>query len=114
MATNWQKLYGPIVLPDTNPHDIVTAPANVSYLLTKFTLSNVTTSAATLTISITPSGGAAAQFYQRTIPGYPTIGGIIEVSELEGQILSPGDKITVTAGTGNAIAPMASGVAYTA
>lgn len=112
-STNWKKLYGPIVAAGTGAVDLYTSPANVSTVITKFSISNVTGTAATGTITITPSGGAAAQVWNKVVPGYPTLGGVIEVAELEGQILAAGDKITFTAGTGNALAPMISGVQYT-
>ncbi len=113
-STLWKRLYGPIVAVTTGAVDILTAPANVSLVMTKFIVSNVTGTAALATIQITPSGGAAAQILQKVIPGYPTMGGVVEMVELEGQILAPGDKVTFTAGTGNALSPMISGVAYTA
>lgn len=113
MSTNWTRLYGPIVAPDNAAHDILTAPVNVAYVLTKFTVSNVTASAATATITFTPFGGVAAQVVEKVIPGFPTVGGIVEIVELEGQIMNPGDKITFTDGTGASLAPMISGTAYT-
>lgn len=111
-STLWKRLYGPLVAAGTGAVDILTAPANSAYVMTKFIVSNVTGTAALATISITPAGGAAAQIIQKVIPGYPTMGGVIEIVELEGQILNAGDKVTFTAGTANALSTMISGVQY--
>lgn len=112
-STNWKNLYGPILAAVNTAVDILTVPANQSNVITKFTVSNITTTAALGTLAITPAGGTLRQVWQKVIPGYPTMGGVIEVVELEGQILGPGDKVTFTAGTANALCPMISGVAYT-
>lgn len=107
MATNWKKLYGPTLAVPTSAVVIYTAATQTAVIITKFTISNVTGTAALATISI---GGV--QVYQRSIPGYPVNGGITEVVELEGHELSAGDAITFTAGTASALAPYLSGVEY--
>jgi len=48
------------------------------------------------------------------VPGYPTLGGCVEVTQLEGQILDAGDTITFTDVTGSVLVPFISGTAYTA
>lgn len=113
-STLWKRLYGPVVAIDTSSHVLLTAAANTADVITKFTVSNVTGTAALATITITPSGGAGFQVIQKVIPGFPTMGGVVEIVELEGHILNAGDALTFTAGTANALAPMISGVAYTA
>lgn len=112
-TTNWKRLYGPTVTPDSSAHVILTAPANVNYVITKFIVSNVSGAAALMTIGITASGGALTQMVKKIIPCQPTAGGVIEIVELEGQILAAGDTLTFTDATGAALAPMISGVAYT-
>lgn len=112
-STNWKNLYPLTLATTTGAVAILTVPANQSNVITKFTVSNITATAALGTLEITPSGGTKRQVWQKVIPGYPTMGGLIEVVELEGQILGPGDVVTFTAGTANALCPMISGVAYT-
>lgn len=113
MSTNWKRIYGPIVAPDSSAHVIVTVNTGLVLVITKFSISNITTSAATATIAVTPSGGSLVQVYQKVIPQYPVQGGIMEVAELEGAELNAGDTITFTDATGSALAPWISGVYYT-
>lgn len=113
-STLWKRLYGPLVAVVNTAVDLFTVPVNTAYVMTKFIVSNVTGTAALATITITPAAGAAAQVVEKVIPGFPTMGGVIEIVELEGQILNAGDKLTFTAGTANALSPMISGVVYTA
>ncbi len=113
MSTQWKKLYGPIVTPDSSAHIIYPVPANVSAVITKFSISNVTATAAVATIQITPAAGTIVLVFERSVPGKPVNGGIMEVAELEGQILNAGDTITFTDATGAALAPWISGVLYT-
>jgi len=113
MSTNWKRLYGPIVTPDNAAHVILTVPAQLAYVIGKFTISNNNAAAATATIGITPNGGALAQVYEKVIPGFPVQGGIMEVVELEGAILNAGDTITFTDSAGGQLIPFISGVAYT-
>ncbi len=112
MSTNWKRLYGPTITPDSSAHVILSA-GTIGLVLTKFTVSNSTATAATCIIAITPSGGALAQVYERAVPGFPVQGGIMEVVELEGHILNPGDTVTFTDATGTVLTPMISGVQYT-
>ena len=113
-STNWKNLYPLTLATTTGAVAILTVPANQSNVITKFTISNITGTAALGTIAITPSGGTLRQVWSGNVPAAPTMGGVVEVVELEGQILSPGDVVTFTAGTANALCPMISGVAYTA
>ena len=113
MATQWKRQYGPIVTPDAAAHTLITVPANQSFVITKFTISNNSGSAAQATITVTPSGGALAQVYKKIIPAAPVQGGVIEVVELEGQILGAADTLAFTDATGTVLIPYISGVAYT-
>ena len=113
MSTNWKKQYGPIVSPDSSPHIILTVPAQLELVITKYTVSNNNAAAATLTISVTPSGGTLAQVYERVVPGFPVQGGIAEIVELEGQMLNAGDTITSTDSAGGQLVTWISGVLYT-
>lgn len=113
MSTNWKRIYGPIVTPDSAAHVIVTVDPKLVLVITKFSISNVTTTAATATISITPAGGTLVQVYEKVIPGYPVQGGIMEVVELEGAELNAGDTITFTDSAGAVLVPWISGVYYT-
>lgn len=113
MATQWKRQYGPTVTPDAAAHTLITIGANQSFVITKFTVSNNSGSAATATIKVTPAGGALSQIYSKVIPAAPVSGGVIEVVELEGQILGPADTLAFTDGTGGVLIPWISGVAYT-
>lgn len=112
-STNWKNLYPLTLATTTGAAAILTVPVNQSNVITKFTVSNITGTAALGIIEITPAGGTIRQVWSKIVPGSPTMGGVIEVVELEGQILGPGDVVTFTAGTANALCPMISGVAYT-
>jgi len=107
MATNWKKLYGPTTAANTSANVIYTTPVQTSVVLTKVTISNISGTAALATLAIN-----SIQLFQRSVPGYPTQGGVLEVTELEGHTLSATDTITFTAGTANVLALMISGVEY--
>ena len=113
MSTNWKRFYGPTVTPDSSAHVLLAAQTLLVGVITKFTISNITATAAAATIAITPSGGALAQVYEKVIPGQPVQGGIMEVVELEGHELNPGDTLTFTDAAGGALVVWISGVYYT-
>ena len=112
MSTNWKRLYGPLAATDTSDHAIVTAATQTAIVLTKVTVSNITSTAALGTLSLNIGAGAVI-VWQRVVPGQNVQGGVLEVAELEGHTLNPGDILSFKAGTANALAPTASGVEYT-
>ena len=84
-------------------------PALTRTSLDKFTATNVTGSAATLTVYIVKSGGAAGAAntitFARSIPA----GSTDLLPELCGHVLGAGDFIATNAGTASAIVIRASG-----
>jgi hypothetical protein len=86
-----------------------TAPAGTRTIIDKFTGTNTTGAAATLTIKLVPSGGAAGA--GNTITSAKTLqaGESYTFPEIVGHVLSPGDFISTLAGTATAITIRASG-----
>jgi hypothetical protein len=86
-----------------------TAPGGTRTIIDKFTGTNTTGLAATLTINLPPNGGAAAA--ANTIVSAKTLqpGETYTFPEVVGHVLNPGDFISTLAGTANAIAIRASG-----
>lgn len=82
---------------------------NVRTIIDKFTATNVTASAAVLTIRIVPSGGSAgasnAITYQKSIAA-----GTTEIfPEVVGQYMAAGDFVSTLAGTASALVIRMSG-----
>lgn len=86
-----------------------TAPAGTRTIIDKFTGTNTTVSAATLTAKIVASGGAASA--ANTIVSAKTLqpGETYTFPELVGHVLNPGDFVSTLAGTAAAITIRSSG-----
>ena len=86
-----------------------TAGTGTRTIIDKFTGTNVTASAATLTVKIIASGGTASAdetiVYQKTIAAGETY----TFPEVTGQILNAGDFLSTLAGTASAIVVRMSG-----
>lgn len=85
-----------------------TTPSGVRTLLDKFTGTNTTGSAATLTVKLIPSGGSAGASNQ-IVSKSLAAGECHTFPELVGQVLASGDVISTLAGTATAITIRASG-----
>ena len=74
-----------------------TAPAGVRAIVDKFTVTNVTAAAATITIKVVPSGGAAGATNVITQTASVAANSVYQASEMVGQILNAGDFISTLA-----------------
>ena len=87
----------------------ITSPTGVRTLVDKFTATNVTASAATLSVNVVTSGGAASAanliLDGKSLAAHETY----TCPELVGQILNAGDFVSTIAGTASAIVIRASG-----
>lgn len=86
-----------------------TVPASTRTILDKFTGTNTTGAAATLTVKLIPSGGSAGASNTITSAKSIAAGDSYTFPELAGHVLSPGDIISTLSGTANAITIRASG-----
>lgn len=71
--------------------------------LLKFTATNVTGTAATITIKLIPAGGSASAENTITLTKSVEPGGYYAFPELIGHTLNPGDSLSVIAGTASAL-----------
>ena len=86
-----------------------TAPAATRTIIDKFTGTNTTASAATVTVKLVPSGGAAGVGNTIVSAKALAAGEAYTFPELVGHVLNPGDFISTLAGTAAAITVRASG-----
>jgi hypothetical protein len=86
-----------------------TAPIGTRTIIDKFTGTNTSAAAATLTIKLIPTGGSAG--VTNTIVSAKTLaaGEAYTFPEVVGHVLNPGDFISTLAGTAAAITIRASG-----
>lgn len=86
-----------------------TTPAGTRTIVDKFTGTNTTAAAATLTVRLVASGGSAGA--SNTIVSAKTLqaGETYTFPELVGHVLNPGDFISTLAGTAAAITVRSSG-----
>src|SRR5262245_633513 len=86
-----------------------TAPASTRTIIDKFTGTNTTAAAQTITVKLIPSGGAAAA--SNTIVSVKSVapGECYTFPELVGHVLNPGDFISTLASAAAAITIRASG-----
>lgn len=94
----------------TTATTVYTVPANKAVKLSQGTLCNVTGSAVTVSLSLIPSGGTADGTH-RVIDSYSLAAhDTLPLADyLAGHMLGPGDFISVTAGTANAVDVVISG-----
>lgn len=85
------------------------APSSTTTIIDKFTATNVTGSAATLTVCIVPFTSSASS--SNTIVSSFSVAGNTtqDFSSLQNQILNAGDFISITAGTASALVTRGSG-----
>lgn len=86
-----------------------TVAASTKTIVDKFTVTNVTGSAATLTVQIIPSGESVGT--QHTVIGSQSISAntTTDLSSLQNQVLTAGDIVRVAAGTASALVIRMSG-----
>jgi hypothetical protein len=108
MAVTAKPLFNPLqaAAAETTQY---TTPAGTRTIIDKFTGTNTTAVAATLTVRLVSSGGAAG--VSNTIVSAKTLaaGESYTFPELVGHVLNPGDFISTLAGTAAAITIRASG-----
>lgn len=86
-----------------------TCPASTRVILDKFTATNNTGLAATLTVNIVPSGGAAATANIILAAKVIAAGECYTCPEIVGQVLNAGAFVSTISGTNNAITIRMSG-----
>ncbi len=90
----------------TSTVDQLAPAANHGMIVKKALVCNTTASAATLTITATLSGGSA----KTIVSAYSVAAGdTLDLTELAGLCLGPGDKVSALAGTGSALNLVISG-----
>lgn len=86
-----------------------TAPASTRTIIDKFTATNITGGAVTLTVYLVPSGGSAGDSNKVISALSIAAGATDDIEELKNQILATGDFISVLAGAATSIVIRASG-----
>lgn len=86
-----------------------TAPAGVRTILDKFTGTNTTAAAATLTVRLVPAAGTPGAANTIVSARAIAAGEAYTFPELAGHVLAPGDAISTLSGTAAAITIRASG-----
>lgn len=88
---------------------VYTAPTATVTIIDKFTATNTTSSAATITVYLVPTGNSAGT--SNAIVSALSIGGntVTDLTQLQNQILNAGDFISVVSNTSSAIVVRASG-----
>jgi hypothetical protein len=86
----------------------------VTTIIDKFTATNYSASAATISVNLVTTGGAAGNVNLITKTKTLQAGEVYTFPEIVGQVLSPGDFISTLAGTASAINIRASGREVTA
>jgi len=86
----------------------------VTTIIDKFTATNYSASAATISVNLVTTGGAAGNVNIITKTKTLQAGEVYTFPEIVGQVLSPGDFISTLAGTASAINIRASGREVTA
>lgn len=89
--------------------NLYAAPANVRTIIDKFTVTNTTASAATLTVHIMPSGGSLGAGNIIVSAQSIAAGALVDFTALQNHILNSGDSIQVLSGTANALTIRANG-----
>lgn len=94
--------------PGTTEGVIYTVPAGQKVIVKQIVLANVTSSAATISISLVPSGGTAGNA-NRIVPGVGVNGNSVVVIDMA-QVMNAGDFLSAVQGTAGAITVTISGV----
>lgn len=94
------KILAATTLATTGATAVYTVPANTGAIVKKALVCNTTTSPATITVALTKSGGSAV-----TVVNAYSVGAndTVDLTELAGLCLGPGDIVTCTAGTAAAL-----------
>jgi hypothetical protein len=87
---------------------VYTAPTATTTIIDKFTATNITGSAVTLTVKIVPLGQTSGIQHQILVSSVPA-NSTSDFSVLQNQILSHGDAILLLASTASALVIRASG-----
>lgn len=82
---------------------VYTPATGVRGTLLKFTATNVTGTAATITVKLIPSGGSAGASNTITLTKSIEPGGFYTFPELIGHTLNAGDSLSILAGTASAL-----------
>lgn len=108
MAVTAKALFNPLQVAagETTQY---TAAAGVRTIIDKFTGTNTTAGAVTLTVKLIESGGAAGASNTIVSARSLTAGETYTFPELVGHVLNPGDKISTLASAGASITVRASG-----
>lgn len=108
MSVTAKALFQPLQAQNVETSQYVT-PTGTRTIIDKFTGTNTTGAAATLTVKLVASGGAAG--VTNTIVSAKTLapGEAYTFPEVVGHVLNPGDFISTLAGTAAAITIRASG-----
>ena len=90
----------------TSSGDLLAPATNHAQIVKKATVCNTTASPATLTITVTQSGGAT-----KTVISVMSLGAgeTVDLTELAGLMLGPGDKLSALSGTASALDAVISG-----
>lgn len=86
-----------------------TVASGVRTILDKFTATNVTGSAATLSVNLVPSGGTAGASNTITLTKTLAAGDVYTFPEIVGHVLAGGEFVSTLAGTATAIVIRISG-----
>lgn len=107
MSVTAKTLFGALQAQITETSQYA-APAGTRTIIDKFTGTNTTGLAATLTVKLIPSGGAASvsnTIISKTLQA----GEAYTFPEIVGHVLNPGDSISTIAGTAGALTIRSSG-----
>lgn len=108
MAVTAKALFNPLQAQNAETTQY-TAPPSTRTIIDKFTGTNTTGAAATLTVKLVPNGGAAAASNTVVSAKNLAAGETYTFPELVGHVLNPGDFLSTLAGTAAAITIRASG-----
>lgn len=108
MSVQAKSLFSPLQVPAAET-TLYTAPAATRTILDKFTGTNTTAGAVTITVKLIESGGAAGVSNTIVLTKSLAAGECYTFPEIVGHVLNPGDKISTLAGAGASITVRSSG-----
>lgn len=108
MSVSAKALFEPLQATNANTTQY-TAPAGVRTIIDKFTGTNTTGAAATLTVNLVANAGAAGATNTIVLAKTLQPGEAYTFPEIVGHVLNPGDFISTLAGTAAAITIRGSG-----